>query len=442
MQNNETTTAADAVSASALERRIDMSVATADIEKEVDSRLRHLAKTVKMAGFRPGKVPLKLVAQHYGAQAHSEALGAAVEKAFGEQVREKNMRVAGQPRIEPKEGAEAGTLVFSAVFEVYPDIALGDVAGKPVEKAVLAVGDAEVDKTIEVLRKQRTVFVLAERGAENGDRVVVDFVGRKGGEEFEGGRATDYPVVLGSGMMLPDFEAALLGESAGSEKTFDVSFPADYHAADLAGQTVQFQAAVKKVEMPRLPELDAEFAKALGIADGDLVKMRAEVKSNLEREVRKRLQARIKNQVMELLMEVNPIEVPRSLVELESQQMAAAARRDLESRGMLAKNIPVEPSWFADQAIRRVKLGLILAELVREKDLHAKPDQVRKIIDEFAETFEDPKEVVRWYYSQPQRLAEAEALAMENNVVDWVLAAASVTEKAIGFDELMGNAAS
>lgn len=442
MQNNETTTAADAVSASALERRIDMSVATADIEKEVDSRLRHLAKTVKMAGFRPGKVPLKLVAQHYGAQAHSEALGAAVEKAFGEQVREKNMRVAGQPRIEPKEGAEAGTLVFSAVFEVYPDIALGDVAGKPVEKAVLAVGDAEVDKTIEVLRKQRTVFVLAERGAENGDRVVVDFVGRKGGEEFEGGRATDYPVVLGSGMMLPDFEAALLGEAAGSEKAFDVSFPADYHAADLAGQTVQFQAAVKKVEMPRLPELDAEFAKALGIADGDLVKMRAEVKSNLEREVRKRLQARIKNQVMELLMEVNPIEVPRSLVELESQQMAAAARRDLESRGMLAKNIPVEPSWFADQAIRRVKLGLILAELVREKDLHAKPDQVRKIIDEFAETFEDPKEVVRWYYSQPQRLAEAEALAMENNVVDWVLAAASVTEKAIGFDELMGNAAS
>ncbi|MBL8486531.1 MAG: trigger factor [Rhodocyclaceae bacterium] len=442
MQNNETTTAADAVSASALERRIDMSVATADIEKEVDSRLRHLAKTVKMAGFRPGKVPLKLVAQHYGAQAHSEALGAAVEKAFGEQVREKNMRVAGQPRIEPKEGAEAGTLAFSAVFEVYPDIALGDVAGKPVEKAVLAVGDAEVDKTIEVLRKQRTVFVLAERGAENGDRVVVDFVGRKGGEEFEGGRATDYPVVLGSGMMLPDFEAALLGEAAGSEKAFDVSFPADYHAADLAGQTVQFQAAVKKVEMPRLPELDAEFAKALGIADGDLVKMRAEVKSNLEREVRKRLQARIKNQVMELLMEVNPIEVPRSLVELESQQMAAAARRDLESRGMLAKNIPVEPSWFADQAIRRVKLGLILAELVREKDLHAKPDQVRKIIDEFAETFEDPKEVVRWYYSQPQRLAEAEALAMENNVVDWVLAAASVTEKAIGFDELMGNAAS
>ncbi len=442
MQNNEPASTAEAPAPSALERRIDMTVATADIEKEVDNRLRQLAKTVKMAGFRPGKVPLKLVAQHYGAQAHSEALGAAVEKAFGERIREQNMRVAGQPRIEPKEGSDAGTIGFSAVFEVYPDIALGEVTGKAVEKPVLTVGDAEVDKTIEVLRKQRTVFVAAARNAEDGDRVVVDFLGRKDGEEFEGGKAVDYPIVLGSGMMLPDFERALAGVAEGAEKQFDVTFPADYHAADLAGQTVQFQVTVKKVEMPRLPELDAEFAKALGIADGDLVKMRGEVKSNLEREVRKRLQARVKNQVMELLLEVNPIEVPRSLVELESQQMAAAARRDLEARGMLAKNIPVEPSWFADQAVRRVKLGLILAELVREKDLHAKPDQVRKIIDEFAETFEDPKEVVRWYYSQPQRLAEAEALAMENNVVDWVLGAATVTEAPVTFDELMGNAAS
>lgn len=442
MQNTEPATNPSAPVLSALERRIDMSVATADIDKEVDTRLKHLARTVKMAGFRPGKVPMKLVAQHYGAQAHSEAIGAAVEKAFGDKVREQNLRVAGQPRIEPKQGGDAGTFEFSAVFEVYPDIALGDVSGKTIEKATLTVGDAEVDKTIEVLRKQRTVFVAVERGAETGDRVIVDFTGRRNGEEFEGGRATDYPVVLGSGTMLPDFEAALVNAAPGAEKDFDVAFPQDYHAQDLAGQTVQFKATVKKVEAPKLPELDAEFAKALGISDGDLAKMRSEVKSNLEREVRKRLQARIKNQVMELLLEVNPIDVPRALVDLESQQMASAALRDLEARGMLAKNVPVEPSWFTEQATRRVKLGLILAELVREKALQAKPDQIRTIIDEFAETFEDPKEVVRWYYSQPQRLAEAEALAMENNVVDWVLGAATVSETAVTFDELMGNAAS
>ena len=442
MQNTEPANNPSSPVPNALERRIDMSVATADIDKEVDHRLKHLAKTVKMAGFRPGKVPLKLVAQHYGAQAHSEAIGAAVEKVFGEKVREQNLRVAGQPRIEPKQGEDRGTFEFSAVFEVYPDIALGDVSGKTIERATLTVGDAEVDQTIEVLRKQRTVFVAVERGAENGDRIVVDFIGRKNGEEFEGGQATDYPVVLGSGMMLPDFETALIGAASGSAKDFDVAFPQDYHAQDLAGQTVQFKATVKTVEAPKLPELDAEFAKALGISDGDLTKMRSEVKSNLEREVRKRLQARIKNQVMELLLEVNPIDVPRALVELESQQMASAALRDLEARGMLAKNVPVEPSWFTEQATRRVKLGLILAELVREKGLQAKPDQVRTIIDEFAETFEDPKEVVRWYYSQPQRLAEAEALAMENNVVDWVLGAATVSETAVTFDELMGNAAS
>ena len=288
-----------------------------------------------------------------------------------------------------------------------------------------------------MLRKQRTTYAPAGRPAAKGDRMVIDFTGRKGGEEFKGGKAADFAVMPGSGMMLPDFEAGIEGMSEGEEKTFDVAFPADYQAAELAGQTVQFTVKVKKVEAPKLPEIDAEFARSLGIADGDIAKMRAEIKSNIEREVSKRVQARIKQQVMDALVEANPIDVPKALVEIESRQMAEGAIKNLEERGMSAKQMPIEPSWFADQATRRVKLGLILAELVKEKDLHAKPDQVRAVVDDFASTFEKPEEVVRWYYSQPQRLGEAEALALENNVVEWVLGQAKVTEKAVGFDELM-----
>jgi trigger factor len=248
-------------------------------------------------------------------------------------------------------------------------------------------------------------------------------------------------MLLGGGQMLPDFEAAVTGMSAAETRTFDLTFPSEYQAKDLAGQTVQFEVTVKKVEAPHLPELDAEFAKSLGIADGDTLKMREEVKDNLQREVKKRLQARIKNQVMDVLLAVNPIETPKSLIDMESRQMAEAALKDLETRGMSMKNIPVEPSWFTVQATRRVTLGLLLSELVREKQLFAKPEQVRAVIDDFAATYEDPGEVVRWYYSQPERMSAAEALVVENNVVDWVLANAKVVDKAIDFDELMGNGA-
>jgi trigger factor len=435
------TTAAATEAVSTLERRIDMTVVLADIEKDVDQRLKQMSRTVKMAGFRPGKVPMKMVAQQYGSQARSEAIGAAVEKTYGEKVREQNLRVAGYPRIEPKADAAEGQLGFTAIFEVYPEISLGDVSGEAIEKPTLTVTEAEVDKTLDVLRKQRTTYSAAERASESGDRLVIDFIGRKNGEEFQGGKADNYTVMVGGGMMLPDFEAQLVGVKAGDQKTFDVAFPADYQAAELAGNTVQFEMTVKSVEAPQLPELDAEFAKALGVADGDTTKMRAEVRSNLEREVKKRLLAKVKEQVMDALLKVNPIEVPRALVMMEAEQMAEAAKRDMEQRGMMMKNMPVDPTWFTDQASRRVKLGLLLAELVKARDLHVKPEQVRAIVDEFAETFEDPKEVVRWYYSQPQRLAEAEALALENNVVSWVLATAKVTEAPVAFDALMGNAA-
>jgi len=363
-----------------------------------------------------------------------------VERLYGEKVREQNLRVAGYPRIEPKADASPGLLGFTAVFEVYPDITPADLSGQTIEKPTLTVTESEVDKTIEVLRQQRTTYTETDRAAINDDRLVIDFVGRKNGEEFPGGKSSDYAVIVGGGKMLPDFEAQLGGVKSGDRKEFEVTFPADYQAAELAGATVQFEMNVKKVEAPSVPLVDADFARQLGVADGDVDKMRVEVRANLQREVKKRLLGRVKEQVMETLLKLNPIEVPKTLVAMESEQMAEAALRDMESRGMMMKNIPIEPSWFVEKATRRVKLGLLLAELVKARNLHVKPEQVRAIVDEHAETFEDPKEVVRWYYSEPKRLAEAEALALENNVVDWVLANAVVNEVPITFDELMGNA--
>jgi trigger factor len=280
--------------ASPLERRIDMTVPMADIEKEVAQRLKKMARTVKMPGFRPGKVPFKMVEQQYGAQARNEAIGEAVEKAFGNAVREQNLRVAGYPRIEPKAGGDASRLEFSAVFEVYPEIALADVSSREVERPVLTVGDAEVDKTIDVLRKQRIVFHAVERAAQDGDRVVIDFTGRIDGEVFHGGHATDFPVVIGQRAMLPDFESQLRGAAPGAALSFDLTFPENYHGKDVAGKAARFEVAVKRVEEPQLPAVDADFARALGIRDGDVDRMRSEVTANLEREVKKRVQARLK----------------------------------------------------------------------------------------------------------------------------------------------------
>ncbi len=430
-------------SQSSLERRIDMSVPMAAVEQEVAARLKRMARTVKMPGFRPGKVPMKIVEQTHGAQARSEAIGAAVEKAFVEQVREQNLRVAGYPRIEPKLAEGEGSveaLEFTAVFEVYPEVALGDLSAQVIERPALEVGEAEVDKTLDVLRKQRTTFEAAEKAAEDGDRVTIDFTGRKDGEVFEGGQAQDFPFVLGAGSMLKDFEDAVRGLKLGESKTFDMTFPEDYHAAHLAGQTVQFEVTLKKVEAPRLPEVDADFARAMGVADGDVAKLREEVKTNLEREVKRRIQAKVKEQVMEALLSANPIDVPKALVEAEAQQLAENAKRDLEARGMKAKDIPVNVSWFMDQAVRRVKLGLIMAELVKAKELHAKPEQIRGLVEEMAQSYEDPAELVRWYYAQPERLAQAEAVVIEDNVVAWAVAEAKTSDKPVSFDELMGNA--
>ena len=425
-----------------LERRLNMAVPLEEIEKQVDERLKKLSRTLRMAGFRPGKVPLKLVARQYGPQVRSEVIGDAVQKAFNDAVREQNLNVVGDPRIEPKSGgADAKSIEFSAIFEIYPEVVLGDIGESRIERPALTLGDAEVDKTLAILRKQRQHFHRVERPAAAGDRVTADFLGKIDGVEFAGGKASDFVFVLGEKQVLPEFEANALGLAAGGNKTFDLTFPADYHGKDVAGKSAGFELKVKLVEEGHLPEVDAEFARSLGVADGDLATMRAEVKANIEREVKKRAQTDIKNKVMQVLIDATKIDLPKALIEMETQRLVQATRADLEARGMKIEQVPINPEMFEQQAQRRVSLGLIIAEMVKAHGLAAKPEQVRAMVQEQAESYEQPDEVVKWVYSQPQRLSEIESLVLEDNVVAWVLAHAKVEDKVVSFDEFMGKAA-
>ena len=433
--------AAEVETLGALERRLSMSLPVDEIERQVDTRLKQLARNVKLPGFRPGKVPLKLVQQQYGPQVRSEVLGDAVQKAFGEAIKGANLKVAGYPRIENKDaGSELQALEFSATFEIYPEVKVGDLAAASVERPQLTVDEAAIEKTLQILRQQRTEWIAVERAAQDGDRLTVDFDGRIGGERFDGGNASGLSFTLGERRMLPEFESAARGLNSGEAKAFDLKFPDDYAGKAVAGKTAAFSLAVTRVEEPRLPALDAEFAKRLGVADGDLEKMRIDVRANVEREVRKRVDARVKGQALQRLLDATPLELPKALVHAEAQHLVEMAAADLKARGLKLENVPLDPQAFEANARRRVALGLIVGELARTEKLQPKPAEVRALIEAEAQSYESPAEMVKWFYMQPQRLSEMESLALENNVVGWVLSKARVTDKPVSFDELMGGA--
>jgi trigger factor len=425
--------------AGALERKIDLTVPAAAIEKEVQARLNKLARNVKMPGFRPGKVPMKMIAATYGAQVQAEVLNDKVGEAFNSAVNAGKMRVAGTPKLEPRAVEGTADLAFSATFEVFPEIAVGDLSGVEVQRAVCPVGEAEVDSTLDIMRKQRATYEDATRGAADGDVVVVDFKGSIDSVAFEGGNAEDFAFTVGQGRMLPEFEAAVVGMTAGSGKTFPLTFPADYTAAQLAGKTAEFAVTVKKVQQPVLPPVDESFARSLGIPDGDLGKMRSEIRSNLEREVGTRLKARTRDSALNALLGATRFEVPKSLVEEETQRVAEQARRDLTARGVDVSKAPLPLEVFAAQAERRVRLGLLVGEVVRTHGLQPRPDQMRKLVEELAQSYERPQEVINWYLSDRKRLAELEGTALEENVTRWVLEKARVVDAPAAFDELMGH---
>ncbi|MFN7835308.1 MAG: trigger factor [Burkholderiaceae bacterium] len=424
---------------SPLEKKLSLHLSLDRINAQVEQKLKKIARTARLPGFRPGKVPMKIIVQSYGSQAHSDVLQEELARTFGETVKAERLRVAGVPRIVPATDSQGG-LTFDAIFEVFPDITFGDFTALEVQQTVFEVGDADIDRTIDLLRSQRVTYEVAERATQAGDMVTMDFVGKLDGTAFDHGSATDYAFVLGKKQMLPAFEDAALGLKAGEGKTFDLTFPDDYHGKDVAGKTAQFEITIKKVEAPSLPPLDDAFVESLGITEGGLDGMRADVKDNLTREMTGRAKMATKQAVMDSLLNVAEFAVPKSLIDLQVQELKNAALENFKQRGIAnIDTIPLPDEVFRADAERRVRLGLIVSDLVKSHDLQAKPDQVRAHIEEVAQSYESPVEVMQWYFADRSRLEDVEAAVLEDNVVEWVLARAKIIPKPLALDEVMEN---
>ena len=425
-----------------LERKMTLTLPVSTIQSEVESRLKKLARTVKMDGFRPGKVPMNVVAQRYGYSVQFEVMNDKVGEAFFKAANEAKLRVAGQPSISEKEGAPEGELAFEALFEVFPEVKFGELSALEIERASAEVDDAAIDKTLDILLKQRRSFSqrALDAAVEDGDRVTVDFAGKIDGEAFDGGKAEDFPFLVGEGQMLKEFEDAVRGMKVGESKTFPLAFPADYHGAEVAGKTADFLVTVKKIEASHLPPVDDALAKSLGIADGTVAGLRADIRKNLEREVKFRLNARNKQAALDAVVAQAELDLPKATVQDEMNRMMEGMRADLKRRGIKdADKAPIPEELVRPQAERRVRLGLVVADLVRVHGLQATPEQLKAQVDEMAASYEKPEDVVRWYYSDNRRLADVEAAVIENNVTDFVLSKAKVTDKALSFNDLMGQ---
>jgi trigger factor len=423
-----------------LERRITLTLPAQTISGEVESRLKRLSRTVKADGFRPGKVPMSVVTQRYGYSVQYEVVNDKVGQAFADATQEAKLRVAGLPRITQKGEAPEGQLAFDATFEVYPEVKLGDLGAAEVERISTEVTEAAIDRTVDILRKQRRTFAqrAAADGAAEGDRVTIDFEGKIDGEPFAGGKAEAFQFIIGEGQMLAQFDQAVRGMKVGESKTFPLQFPADYGSAEVAGKEADFLVTVKKIEVPHMPVVDDAFAKTLGIKDATVAGLRGDVKKNLEREVKFRVAARNKGAVMEALAKIAELDLPKALIDGETERLVAAARADFKQRGLKdADKVDLPLDVFKPQAERRVRLGLVVGELVRTHKLEAKPDQLRAHIEEMSQSYEKPAEVMSYYMSDRQRMAEVEAVVVENNVTEFVLARAKVIDKVLPFDELM-----
>jgi trigger factor len=426
---------------SGLQRRLSASIPQQQFRSDVETRLKRLGRTAKVHGFRPGKVPYKVLEQQYGPSVEQEVLGESLQRSFAETAIANKLKVAGYPQFELKTvDLKAPQIEYSATFEVYPEVKLGDLAAETVTRVTFAMSDVDVEETLKSVRKQRAVFKKADRAAKDDDQVRIDFTGKLDGKVFDGGEAKDFAVVLGAGRMLPDFEKAIVGMKAGETKSFDMTFPADYHGKEVAGKQVTFTITVHAVEEAQLPEVDAEFAKSLGIKDGDVEKLKADIRDNVGREAQRRAKVRNKDNAMEVLLKIAQLEVPKSLLDEEASRLMQQTIHDMEARGMrMPKGMQLPVDMFAERATKRVKLGLILAELVGKHNLAAKPEQVQALLDEYAQSYEHPEEMIRWYKSEPARMREVENLVLEDNVVAWVMAGAKVTDQPVSLTELMGS---
>lgn len=423
-----------------LERRVRVEIPEERIAGEVENRLKDLSRTTRIDGFRPGKVPLKVVQQRYGNQVRAEVIGETVRSSLYEALTEKQLNPAGQPRIEPEQTAAGQGLTYIATFEVFPEVKPGPVSELVVERPVCEVNDADVEQMIETLRGQQKQWEPVERAATEGDSVVVDFTGRVDGEVFEGGEAQDFQVEIGAGRLIPGFEEGLVGAGAGDTRTLKLSFPDDYGKEELAGKPVEFEVSVKQVQAAKLPELDDEFFRGFGVTEGGLDAFKAEVKRNMEREAGQAVRSRTKEAVMDALYQANSVELPAALVEAEQDRLLEQAKNNLRQYGIGEEHLQgMDRESYAEQARKRVALQLLVRELISANDFKVETSEVRELIEKNASGYEHPEEVVNWYFADKSRLAEVEALVMEDKLVDWILQQAKVTEKPYTFDALMNK---
>jgi len=423
----------------ALERKVTLQFAKSDLLPQRQGKLKQLGKNLKIAGFRPGKVPAKMVEKQYGQQVDFELSFDHASNQFFEFAKSEKIQLVGQPRLEPKSELDAEQIEFDAYFEVFPEVLIGDISSAQVTQYHTELSDQEVDNTLELLRKQRVVYQArsSELPAQTDDQVTIDFVGTLDGVEFSGGKADDFKFVIGQGQMLPEFEAAAIALAVGQERIFPLTFPIDYHGKDVAGKTVEFKIVMKQVEYPELPEINDEFAASLGVAEGGVSQVRTEISKNLAREVARRTKGLLKKQAMDILSNACAFDLPAFLVSQEEERLIEMARQDLEQRGVPnAKDAPIPEGMFTPQAKERVKLGLILNSLVKEHGLKASPEQIQSEIEDQAASYDDPQEVTRWYYSDPARLSDIESIVMESNVVKYVMEKATVIDKNVTFAEL------
>lgn len=423
----------------ALERRLTITVEDARISEAVQQRLKKLSQTVKVNGFRTGKVPFQIVQQQYGQQVRQEVMGDVVQSSYLEAIQKEKLRPASYPNIETKALKPGEGLTYVATFEVYPEMAAVKCAGVAVEKPLVAIGDDDLHTMIDTIRKQHHNWESVVRAAKEGDRVVMDFNGMSEGKPIAGGQGKAYPVEIGKGRMIKGFEEGLVGMQAGEEKELSLNFPENYHAKELAGKPATFQVRVIAVEESVPPKDDGELAKRLGIAEGSVEKMREEIRQNMQRELDIAIQAKTKQAVMDALLQVNPVDIPKALIEDEAKHLSEQMANNLIRQGMPQEQVQLTPSIFTEQAKRRVTLGLILAEIIKKQGMQADANQVRAKIDEMAAPYERPQEVVSWYYGDKQRLAEVESLVLEDQVVAWVLSQAKVVDKAMTFSEIMNK---
>lgn len=426
---------------SSLERKMTIAVPAARVESRVADRLKEAARTIQLKGFRKGKVPLTVVKQRFGQGVRQEVLGEVMSQSYYEALGQEKVRAAGQPRIEPKLMEEGKDLEFVATFEVFPEVQLGDFSGIEVERKTAEIGEQDIDTMVETLRKQRQTWQDADRAAQDADQVTIDFVGRIDGEEFQGGSATGTRLVLGSGRMIEGFEAGLVGAQAGEERVLKLKFPAEYHSQELAGKDVEFTVTVTKVSEPKLPELDEAFFASFDVKEGGLEAFRAEVRNNMARELKNAVRNNLRNQIIEGLLKLHQVDLPKALVasEIDVLRQQTAQQYGGGRQKFDASMLPAE--LFQAQAERRVSLGLIMNEIIQQKKIVVDPNDVRRLVEELAESYEQPAEVVKWYYSNKDQLAQVEAMALEEAVIDHILEAAKVTDTSCSYEEALKPAA-